>query len=57
MGLGDLPDMHSMDNPDGTLTTAGANKSSPAFGPGIAAAPPFPVDSNIREGTLQERKI
>jgi hypothetical protein len=41
MGLRDLPDMHSMDNPDGTMTTAGAYISSPASGPGIAAAPRF----------------
>ena len=31
--------MLSMDNPDGTLTIAGADISPPASGPGIAAAP------------------
>jgi hypothetical protein len=41
MGIRDLPDMHSMDNPDGTLTTAGAGISSPASGPGAAAVPRF----------------
>jgi hypothetical protein len=39
MGLRDLPDMHRMDNPDGTLTITGADISPPASGPGIAAAP------------------
>jgi len=39
MGLRYLPHMLSMDNPDGTLTLAGADISPPASGPGIAAAP------------------
>ncbi|MGD0877894.1 MAG: hypothetical protein ABSA01_07085 [Anaerolineales bacterium] len=33
------PDIPIMDNPGGTLTTTGADISSPASGPGIAAAP------------------
>jgi hypothetical protein len=41
MGLRDLPDIHRMNNPDGTLTTGGADISSPASGPGVAAAPRF----------------
>jgi hypothetical protein len=33
--------MHSIDDPDGTLTALGAGMSLPAANPGIAAAPHF----------------
>jgi len=41
-----LPHMLSMDNPDGTLTIAGADISPPASVPALQPLP-FPVDSNI----------
>ena len=56
MGLSDLPDMRSMDNPVGTLTATGAGMSPPAAGTGIAAAPPFPVYLNFPKGIFHERE-
>ena len=41
MGLSELPDMHNIDDPDGTLTAAGAGMALPAANIGIAAAPRF----------------
>ena len=49
MGLSELPDMHNIDDPDGTLTAAGAGMSLPAVNTGIAAAPRFRL-SNYSKG-------
>jgi len=41
MGLSNLPDMPSNDNPNGRLTVAGAGMALPAADPRTAATPCF----------------
>jgi len=56
MGLGELPDMHKIDDPDGTLTAVGAGMALSAARYRHRSCSSFPVYPTIPKGNFLERE-
>jgi len=56
MGLSELPDMHNIDDPEGTLTAVGAGMALSAARYRHRSCSSFPVYPTIPKGNFLERE-